>query len=186
MANDFFNIGYLRVGNDIQKLAYELLNKINIFDILKKYNPILVGTIPIEINIENSDLDIICEVYNIAEFKKIMKDNFSNFNEFKINKVNDKILVINFIVEKFEIEVYAQNLKSINQNGYKHMIIENRILSLGGAKVRDEIIYFKKNGLKTEPAFAKILGLNGNPYDELLKIDNLSDTEIRRMLKGKI
>lgn len=185
MINNFLNIDYLKLGNDIQKSAYTVLTKIKIFDIIKKYNPILVGTIPIEINIKNSDLDIICEVYNISEFEIIMKDNFSNFNEFKINKVNDEILVVNFVVDNFEIEVYAQNLKSIEQNGYRHMIIENRILSLGGDKV-NKIIYLKENGLKTEPAFAKLLELNGNPYNELLKIEKLSDTEIISILKDKL
>ena len=149
MKEDFINVDYLKFGNKKQQNVFKLLNRIHIFDIIEKYNPILVGTIPIGIDIDSSDLDIICEVYNLDDF---------------------------------EIEVYAQNIKSTEQNGYRHMIIENRILSLGGDLVRQKIIELKKSGLKTEPAFAKLLNLEGNPYDELLKLEKLNDVEIRSLL----
>ena len=48
------------------------------------------------------------------------------------------------------------------------MIIEYKILELHGEVFRQEIIKLKSKGLKTEPAFAKLLGLVGNPYEELL------------------
>ena len=182
MKEDFINVDYLKFGNKKQQNVFKLLNRIHIFDIIEKYNPILVGTIPIGIDIDSSDLDIICEVYDLDEFEILMKDKFSNFNKFKINKVNNEILTVNFLVDDFEIEVYAQNIKSTEQNGYRHMIIENRILSLGGDLVRQKIIELKKSGLKTEPAFAKLLNLEGNPYDELLKLEKLNDVEIRSLL----
>ncbi len=51
------------------------------------------------------------------------------------------------------------------------MIIEHKILSSKGDEFRAEIIRLKQDGLKTEPAFAKMLGLQGNPYEELLKFE---------------
>ncbi|WP_291650959.1 DUF4269 domain-containing protein [Clostridium sp.] len=182
MKEGFTNLDYLKIGNMKQQMVFKLLNSTHIFNTLEKYNPILVGTIPIGIDIDSSDLDIICEVYNLKEFEILMKDKFSNFNEFKINKVNDEILTVNFLIHNFEIEVYAQNIKTTDQNGYRHMIIENRILSLCEELVRQKIIQLKKDGYKTEPAFAKLLNLQGNPYDELLKFEKLNDEEIRELL----
>lgn len=40
------------------------------------------------------------------------------------------------------------------------------------------IIALKRDGVKTEPAFAKLLNLNGNPYEELLNLEFLTDKEI--------
>jgi hypothetical protein len=50
------------------------------------------------------------------------------------------------------------------------MIIESRILKEKGIDFKEKIIKLKSSGIKTEPAFAKLLGLNGNPYVELLKL----------------
>ncbi|GAA0755735.1 DUF4269 domain-containing protein [Clostridium sartagoforme] len=186
MKKNFMNLDYLQFGNKKQQKAFKLLTNIKIFNILKKYNPILVGTIPIEIDIYGSDLDIICEVYNINEFEQLILKKFSSFNKFKINKVNDEVLTVNFLIDDFEIELYAQNIKSTEQNGYKHMIIEDRILNLGGDLLKKKIIDLKENGLKTEPAFAKILNLKGNPYNELLKLEKLDDIEIMNLLESRV
>ena len=182
MKEDFINFDYLRFGNMKQQMVFKLLNSTRIFDIIEKYNPILVGTIPIGIDIDSSDLDIICEVYNLEEFEILMREKFSHFNKFKINKVNDEVLTVNFLIDDFEIEVYAQNIRTTEQNGYRHMMIENRILKLGEDLVRQKVVELKKGGLKTEPAFAKLLNLQGNPYDELLKLEKLNDAEIRNLL----
>ena len=65
---NFLDISYLKSGNERQKKAYHVLTDNNILEKLAFYHPILVGTIPININIESSDLDIICEVYDNDEF----------------------------------------------------------------------------------------------------------------------
>jgi len=179
------DISYLLDGNTKQKKAYKILNELKVFDVLQGYNPILVGTIPINIDIENSDLDIICEVYDFDEFENIIKDKFDKMKKFKLYKeVNDKSVIIsaNFIYDEFIIEIFGQGLPTTMQNGYKHMLIENRILNICGEDFRDEILNLKKAGIKTEPAFAKCLNIQGNPYDELLKLDNLSNQEILQLL----
>ncbi|WP_346939103.1 DUF4269 domain-containing protein [uncultured Clostridium sp.] len=182
---DFTNINYLKYGNKKQQNVYKVLKEIDIFNGLRKFNPILVGTIPINIDIENSDLDIICEVYDFKEFQKIVENKYSMFSKFHISNNStdsETILTVNFYVEDIEIEIYAQSLNSCKQNGYRHMVVEDRILKLGGERTREDIIILKKSGLKTEPAFARYLGIDGNPYDELLKLEEYSDKKIRDIL----
>lgn len=182
---DFKNYNYLKEGNTRQRKAYEVLEKLDIFNTLKEFDPILVGTIPINIDIGSSDLDIICEVYSFEEFQEIIDINYSKHNKFHTNSYitnNEKILTIGFYIDDMEIEIYAQSLETCKQNGYRHMIVEDRILKLGGERTRDEIINLKKEGLKTEPAFARCLGIEGNPYDELLKLEKYKDKEINDML----
>ncbi|MCM1989364.1 DUF4269 domain-containing protein [Oceanirhabdus seepicola] len=188
MESDWRNIKYLYSGSRKQKSAYDVLIKTNIFEILKGYDPILIGTIPIEIDIEKSDLDIACEVYDFDKFEQLVQNSFGNYNDFSINRMiyyDKEVFVANFFVDEFEIELYAEALSVEKQNGYRHMIIENRILNFGGSKVKDIIIKYKNNGLKTEPAFAKYLNLSGNPYDELLKFESVGDEDIEKLLKVK-
>ena len=173
---DFKGISYLKYGNDKQIKSYNILTKINIFNILKDYMPILVGTIPLGIDIENSDLDIVCQVYDFEKFKQILFDNFNKYKNFRIVNKENNIMICNFIVDDMEIEIYASSQKSHKANGYRHMIVEYKLLNLYGEDLKKEVIRLKKEGLKTEPAFAKILNLNGNPYEEKLlyedKLDN--------------
>ena len=169
---DFTNIAYLKIGNPIQVQAYNTLTQNSIIELLSEFDPILIGTIPININIENSDLDIICYWQNKTAFINKLKLLFENEKDFGIREIEingNKSVIANFKTDYFEIEVFGQNIPSKNQNGYKHMVIEHEILQSKGESFKLEIIKLKQNGYKTEPAFAYLLGLNGDPYIELLK-----------------
>ncbi|MEA1943344.1 MAG: DUF4269 domain-containing protein [Pseudomonadota bacterium] len=41
----------------------------------------------------------------------------------------------------------------------------------------------KAGGLKTEPAFAKVLGLGGEPYAEMLKLASPGDEALRDIIR---
>lgn len=167
---DFTTINYLKEGNEKQKRAYEVLLKYEIIEKLSKYSPLLAGTIPIEIDVEESDLDIICEVENKAEFERFLIQSFKNFN-LRIEKLdinNEESLVCNFELEEFPIEIFGQKKPVTEQNAYRHMIAEYRILQEKGEEFKQKIIELKKKGIKTEPAFGMLMGLD-NPYEDLLK-----------------
>lgn len=172
---DFTKLDYLKSGNEKQKRAYELLTKHKLFEKLEFYSPILAGTIPIEIDIEESDLDIICEVD--LKFEEDFLDDlmFSRFIpgdiEVKVDYpiINgEKSITINFMLEEFPIEIFAQNKPTTQQNAYLHMIAEHKILQEKGEEFKQKIIDLKKKGIKTEPAFGMLLNLE-NPYEDLLK-----------------
>lgn len=169
---DFGNIEYLKTGNPKQIRVYETLKQNKVMKVLSEFDPILAGTIPINIDIENSDLDIICYWRNKAEFAFKISSSFENKTEFKIRETiidQRESVIANFKIDDFEIEIFGQNIPSKNQNAYKHMIVEHEILESKGEKFRLEIIKLKQNGYKTEPAFGELLGLKTNPYLELLE-----------------
>lgn len=168
---DFSTIEYLKSGNERQILTYKTLTKNKVLEVLIEFDPILVGTIPINIDIENSDLDIICFWQNKNHFIEKVTFLFKNKSDFTIRETvinQHESIVANFKLDDFEIEIFGQNIPTKNQNGYRHMIIEYQILESRDENFRQEIIKLKQNGYKTEPAFAKLLGLKNDPYIELL------------------
>lgn len=170
---DFTEIDYLKDGNERQKKAYEILTKYRILEKMKDYSPILAGTVPIEIDIKGSDLDIIFEVD--LKYEQDFLDDLlfcqliSNDVKAEYPIVNgEKCITLNFMLEGFPIEIFGQNKPTTQQNAYLHMVAEYKILQEKGEKFKQKIIELKKQGIKTEPAFGMLLGLE-NPYEDLLK-----------------
>jgi len=168
---NFFDISYLTFGNQRQKNTYSLLKEYRIIDLLAEFDPILVGTIPIEIDIENSDIDIVCFAPDRHRFSEILNLHFSYFDHFNLSH-NSKFEAVkaNFYIDGQEVEIFGQGIPTTEQNGYKHMLIEYQLLIQYGSDFRNKVINLKKQGYKTEPAFAALLGLSGDPYEALLSL----------------
>lgn len=171
---DFHTLDYLRAGNVRQKRAYEVLRKHRVFSLLEEFTPFLAGTIPIEIDTEGSDLDILCCYQDGNFFTTVLQEAFSNYDSFhcKSKKVQGyETIIATFELEGLTLEIFGQNIPVEEQYGYRHMLIEYRLLKTYGNQLRDEVIQLKKTGMKTEPAFAKALQLRGNAYQVLLELD---------------
>lgn len=167
----FDTLDYLKAGNELQRRSYNVLTTHTVFDKLAGFTPVLVGTIPIDIAIASSDLDIVC-CWNVKEdFIETLKHGFSGYPGFTwCNTVinGEDTVIANFFADGFEIEIFGQHLPVKEQNGYRHMLIEYQILQEKGSAFRDKIIDLKSTGMKTEPAFAKLLHIEGDPYLGLL------------------
>lgn len=172
IALDLFNnIQYLKTGTACQQRAYALLQDNNVIVSLHQYSPILAGTIPLAIDIEGSDLDILCQFSDQQLFINSLQNSFSKFRNYNLRQViinNEPTVIANFYIDDFEVEVFGQAVPLKQQAGYCHMIIEYNILLQKGEEFRKQIIALKKASYKTEPVFAKLLGLQGDPYIELL------------------
>lgn len=126
-------------------------------------------------------MDIVCQVRDFQFFQDLLMKHYGHHTAYKSVKKQDikaSVLVINFIFNDFEIELYVTAQPTESLHGYRHMIIEDRILKLLGQDFKNHIVQLKKQGFKTEPAFAKMLGIGGDPYIGLLEFGNLSDAEI--------
>lgn len=181
----FKTISYLESGNKIQRQAFHVLNQLNLFHDFASYTPLLCGTIPIAIDIEGSDLDIIMEVHDFECFKHEVQSHYGKLDGFALNEltVNGTPTVLcNFTFEGMDFELFAQPIPVEQQNAYRHMIIEHHLLMIH-SHIRQEIIHLKEQGIKTEPAFAQVFGLVGDPYEELLILGNklgLSKGDIKK------
>jgi hypothetical protein len=172
MDKVFDNIDYLQTGNAHQQKAYVALVKHAIFTKLCGFDPILVGTIPINIHTKDSDLDVICCYTDHLLFKHLLVICFGKQEAFTIRELEEpKAIVANFKVDGFEIEVFGQDIPTRQQRGYRHMLVEHALLEKHGETFRQQVIALKEQGIKTEPAFAQLLGLSGDPYTALLAFE---------------
>ncbi|WNJ17749.1 DUF4269 domain-containing protein [Pontibacter sp. G13] len=178
MTPNFMDIEYLKVGSSRQKQAYDLLKQLAVMDTLAPYDPLLAGTIPIEIDLPESDLDIICQVRDHEAFSAVLAHGFGEQEAFEVSsypKLGQWRTVARFRSGGFEVEIFGQDEPTISQYAFKHMLIEWRLLQKHGEAFRQKILALKRSGMKTEPAFAQVLGLSGDPYQALLDLGNSLD-----------
>ncbi|MVM36621.1 DUF4269 domain-containing protein [Spirosoma sp. HMF3257] len=172
---NFSTIDYLKEGTPRQREAYWVLTEHNVLVRLEPFTPMLVGTIPINIDIDTSDLDIICYWTDRQAFIAVVLDCFGKEKAFTIREssaTGRDVVVANFWLDGFEIELFGQNIPTHQQMAYRHMLIEHKLLIERGETFRQQVIALKRAGLKTEPAFGKLLCLEGNPYVALLAYEN--------------
>ena len=169
---NFQSLSYLANGNPRQQAALAVLTRYAVFERLQAFHPVLAGTIPIAIDIENSDLDIICCWENKTAFWEALQDSFATYPEFHCTETminGQETVVAGCRLEGFELEFFGQAVPVEQQNAYRHLLIEYAILQAQDSSFREQMIELKRKGYKTEPAFALLLGLDSNnPYQALL------------------
>ncbi len=163
-------MAYLQNGNQKQHRAFNVINELGILVDLAKYNPVLCGTIPISIDVEGSDLDIAMEVYDFEVFKQEVNSLYDKFVIKEKTICSIPTVKVNFEFGGFEFELFGQPQAIELQNAYRHIVIEQQLLTQYPS-IRNEILRLKEAGLKTEPAFAQVLGLKGDPYEAILALE---------------
>ncbi|WP_409254217.1 DUF4269 domain-containing protein [Bacillus sp. SCS-153A] len=161
----------MKTGSEKQIAAWEAVRDLGVLLDMSKYNPTLCGTVPIGIDTAGSDLDIIMEVHDFEKFEKRLVQLYSQYDGFKIKRTSIrgmKVTKANFTYMRFPFELFGQAMPVNRQNAYLHMIIEQRILN-ENPKMKEDVIKLKQRGMKTEPAFCKLLGIQGDPYMGLIR-----------------
>lgn len=177
MDYDWRNIHYLRDGGFKQQLAFIALHGSGVWKLLDEFKPVLAGTIPLGINIPGSDLDVLCEVPEAAQgrFAALVQAHFGAHQGFRLAQRSIggyATTVAGFHYRDETIELFGQALPTDQQLGWRHLLVERAVLEVGGQAWRMAVRYLKLQGLKTEPAFAQLLGLAGDPYTALLALED--------------
>jgi len=181
MQQDWRDLTYLLQGTATQQAAYYALEALRVFALLSAFDPVLVGTIPLDIDIPGSDLDIVCYAAGVDAFAQRLQGTFGHFTPFVLRrKIIDGLptAIGRFTYQGFPIEILGQPRPVTTQHAFRHLVVEERLLRHGGVKVHQQIRQLKVQGLKTEPAFAVVFALPGDPYHTLLQLAELSEAEL--------
>lgn len=170
--HDFTDISYLRNGPAIHQRAYDLLTRRQLLSDLSAFSPVFAGSIPILVHKADSDIDIICCFGNKELFVATVRQSFQHHPGFALREMAIReipAVVANFTVEGQPVEVFGQTIPVKEQMAYRHLLIEAAILQQRGEDFRREVISLKEQGYHTEAAFCHLLGMDGDPFMELLK-----------------
>lgn len=80
------DISYLQGGTERQRSAYASLRESRVLEILRDYDPVLVSTVCVDLDIPSSDLDVICEARDLEAFSTFLSSTFGTFRGFSIRR----------------------------------------------------------------------------------------------------
>ena len=184
MSQDWRDISYLRTGTDRQQQLYDVLIRHSVLAILHDFDPAVVSTICVGLDTPASDVDVICHAPNLSKLEQVLRYNYSESENFclRYRPPRNETLVCSFSLERLEIEIFGSLEPIESQPAYRHFSVMKRLVSIGDDTFKKDIVELKKSGLKTEPAIAKRLQLQGDPYQAILELENASDADLIELI----
>jgi hypothetical protein len=170
------------------RLPYlEALERGEVLPKLAAFDPHVAGTPPLGLDLPTSDIDVICFAPDAEAFARAVWNAFGTRPEFRIcQKVGlDRPVVASFAHAGWIIEIFGQASPIPEQYGWRHFLVEQKLLALGGDTFRIAVMAQRNSGMKTEPAFATALGLVGDPYQALLSLERASNRQLTALLRDR-
>ena len=166
----------------------DALHSVGVLSLLAQFDPHVAGTPPLGLDPADSDIDVLCHTPDPEKFTLAVSNAFGNHPGFAARQwVSGGCPVIaSFEAEGWKFELFGSRQLAEEQIAWRHFRIEQRLLSIGGEALRTLIMVERRKGLKTEPAFAAVLHLSGNPYEALLGLETRSDEALADLLSWSI
>lgn len=154
-----------------------------VLDRLAPFDPHVAGTPPLGLDLPDSDIDILCHAPDLDAFEATVRAAFGEERGFVVKRWPDHAAVIaRFVTLDWPIEIFGQALPVAEQQGWRHFEVERRLLHIGGHPLHDQVMALRSAGTKTEPAFATLLKLEGDPHAALLALADLPDARLAALL----
>lgn len=167
---------------ELNSKVWSAIQNCRVLEFLKDFHPLIAGTYPLGVSQPTSDVDVLLTSNDfslILDIVQIRWGHCENFH-FKKSKLDDmETLIINFSFQNIPFELFVQNIESVKQKAYRHFLAEEKLLKYKSAEFKEKILRIRSKGVKTEPAFAQALGVDGNPFEELLKIQTMYIEKIK-------
>lgn len=164
----------------------DALKRVGVLSALAQFDPHVAGTPPLGLDLADSDIDVLCHAPDPMQFLLVIWTVFGNYPAFAARQwvSGERPVIAEFSAEGWTFELFGCPQPVGEQIGWRHFRIEQRLLALGGTRLRTLVMEQRRRGLKTEPAFAAVLSLTGNPYQALLDLDTWSDDALTDLLAG--
>ncbi|WP_412777368.1 DUF4269 domain-containing protein [Thalassospira lucentensis] len=194
-AAAFCGLEKLQQASEVGANAALALQHADVLGLLAEFDPVIAGTLPIAINTEQSDIDILCHTVDLSRFNDCVDSAFSSYPHYRRHqRAPTKHVGVASVVRfecaggdcrGFEVEIFATDCPSTAQYGFIHMLAEARILALLGPDFAKRVRALKRQNVKTEPAFAQLLRLSGDPYIGVAELANMSMAEMAAFVNRK-
>lgn len=157
-----------------------VLAELDLLRRLSAFDPVVIGTPPLDLATEASDIDVACSHCDLSEFGRLVDIELGTLPGFVLEPVDGldaPAVRAEFAYSGWRIELFCQTMPTAAQRGVRHFLVERRLLGLE-PRLRAVVMRYRRAGVKTEPAFARALNLSGDAYEAVLALERLTDAEL--------
>ena len=156
---------------------HQALLESGVLERLTDFDPRVAGTLPLGVSIASSDIDILCHASDPNDVGDVLWHCHDRLPLLSLRRWTSGVrpLIVNFAWGGWPVELFVSPVPVEQQEGWCHFVAEKRLLELGGEQLRSHVMALRQAGMKTEPAFAQVLGLRGDPYAALYALADVPD-----------
>ncbi len=168
--------------------VHEALQDAGVLRDLRSKNPLVVGTFPLGLSLESSDVDVLLAAADLGTLAKDLEQLYGLRPGFFLEhrSVNERpTLICRFTQGGVRFELFAQNQEPVQQDAFRHYLAQERLLKLGGEELRQRVLHLRSAGTKTEAAFCQALKLTGDPFQRMLEVQRLGTGQVRALVSGR-
>ena len=165
-----------------------VIDELDLLGVLARFEPVVIGTPPLGLAVADSDIDVACYAVDGPEFERVAARHFGHLTGFAIRRFavfGVPAITASFCYAGWPVELFCQAVRTQEQWGVRHFYVEQRLLRIA-PDLKDAVLARKRRGLKTEPAFAEVLRLPGEPYAAMLALEGCSDEALRQLVARAI
>ena len=156
---------------------HKILSSVVLTSLFQNFNALLVGTPPLDLDVENSDIDIILKA-DADELLHLLQSHITS--EF-IKTANN---TFNFELHSVPIQIYLCKEKPTSQQSYQHFQAEEKILKYCRSLDLANLKKLRECGVKTEKAFTQILKLHGDEYETMSNLNKIPISDLDGLLNS--
>lgn len=163
---------------------HEVVDCVGVIADLTEFDPHIAGTPPLNLHVPASDIDILCYAPDPDRFTSAVWRPFGSRPNFRMWQWSgtDQPVLATFEAHGWHLEIFGHARPVAEQTAWRHFVVERRLLALGGQSLASAVMAFRRNGLKTEPAFAAALKLPGDPYQTSLDMHDWADDALTMLI----
>ena len=178
---------HIRDGSPRQMKAYTTVyDELMIFLKLKAHDPMWVGSFPVGIDSDESDIDIVCNPSSLRPFLRQVRSLYGDCDNFRLTwKAIERVptVIARFTCGEFDLEIYGQPKPTANQAAVMFMLVAARLLAIGGEPAKARIQELKANGHSSAEALAIYFQIDTPaPYPTLVQFMKLDNDTLREQI----
>ncbi len=172
------------------RAAVRQVEEAGVLGALAAYDPVIVGTFPLELDRPGSDVDILCHADDLEGFERDVTERLGSRSDFRSHRRvapdQAEASVVRFELTGLPVEIFAQPVPTRDQRGHRHFVVEARLLELGGERLAARLRAARRPGESVEVAFAQVLRLPGDPYLAVLALHEASDATLQGLVDAAL